>query len=43
MKTGVVVHEEVDQEALEDDLGVQEDDTGIPLFAIYDTDKTCLV
>ena len=32
MKTGVVLHEEVDrdQEALEEDLEVQEGDTGIP-------------
>ena len=32
MRTGVVVHEEVDrdQEVLEEDLEVQEDDTGIP-------------
>ena len=35
MRTGVVVLEEVDQEALEDDLGVQEDDTGIPSFATH--------
>ena len=32
MRTGVVVHEEVDrdQEVLEEDLEVQEGDTGIP-------------
>ena len=34
MRIGVVVHEEVDQEALDDDLGVQEEDTGIPSFDI---------
>ena len=38
MRTGVVVHEEVDrdQEVLEEDLEVQEDDTGIPSSTFYD-------
>ena len=40
MRTGVVVLEEVDQEALEDDLGVQEDDTGIFHLLFYNIDKT---